>query len=118
MTRPYPDGLLRKFKLHDWWMTEFTQAERDYIEEVFNPLGFGRGTLTQGHVTYTSQKAHHLLRAVAGWFRKTEQDADIARRIMLKHDQIKPGRKKPQSPENPTGAGRHDDIEALAPPTK
>lgn len=100
MTRPYPDGLLRKLNLQDWWMSEFTEAERAYIEDVFRPLGFGQCTLTQGHVTYTSEKPHHLLRSLAGWFRKTEQDADIARRIMLKHEQVKPGRRKPQN--NPT----------------
>lgn len=75
------NGLIAYFHLEDWWLTEFTDAERQHIEATFKPLGLGSGTLTQGEIYKTSQTAHDLLRSLAGWFRKTEQDGVIAAKI-------------------------------------
>lgn len=90
--RPYPDGTIRYFNLQDWWMTEFNEADRAYIESVFTPLGFGAGTLTQGHIHSTTDEAHYMLKALAGWFYKTDYDLALAKRILAKYDDVLKGK--------------------------
>jgi hypothetical protein len=88
--RPYPDGTIRYFNLQNWWMSEFSESERAYIESVFKPLG-GINSLTDGHIHSTTDEAHYMLRALAGWFYKTDADIEIANRILAKHDEILKG---------------------------
>jgi len=84
------NGLIGYYNLEDWWLTAFTDAERQHIEATFNPLGFGAGTLTQGDIYKTSQTAHRMLRSLAGWFRNTDQDAIIAAKIRSKAAEFEP----------------------------
>lgn len=34
-------GEIGYFGLQDWWLSSFTQVERDHIEDVFHPMGSG-----------------------------------------------------------------------------
>lgn len=46
---PKVEGDLGYFKLGDWWLGEFTQAERDSIDTCYQPFGDMREPrLTQG----------------------------------------------------------------------
>lgn len=78
---PRINGLIGYFHLEDWWLSAFTQAERQHIKATFQPRGSGSSTLTQGKIDMTSQTADQLLYSLAGWFRKIEQDAVIATKI-------------------------------------
>lgn len=79
------EGEIGYCNLQDWWLTTFTQEERNHIEDVFNPLGGNSKTkpLTQGKISSSSQKAADLLHALAGWFNKPD-DRYIAKKIIQK----------------------------------
>lgn len=82
-------GEIGYFKLQDWWLSAFTQEERDHIEEVFHPIGADPSSkpLTQGDLSYTSQTAAGLLQALAGWF-NNPRDREIAKKIITKADEL------------------------------
>lgn len=88
-------GYIRLFGLVDWWMSEFTEAEREHIESKFQPMGHERGSrpLTQGYIRPISEWSSILrphapsaigtLSGLAGWF-KDPDDAYLALRILEK----------------------------------
>jgi tetratricopeptide (TPR) repeat protein len=84
-------GEIRYFKLQDWWLSAFTQEERDHIEAVFQPLGSDPNSkpLTQGDISWTSQTAAGLLHALAGWF-NNPRDREIAKKIIQKANELAP----------------------------
>lgn len=84
-------GEIGYFKLQDWWLTAFSQEERDHIEDVFHPLGADPNSkpLTQGDISYTSETAAGLLHALAGWF-NNPRDREIAKKIIDKADELAP----------------------------
>ena len=89
-------GWIGHFNLSEWWFSAFTDAERDYIENVYAPIGGSssgglsqeKGTLTNGKFLGTSQTVSGFLSSLSTWFRKTEQDRDIARRILAKSVEV------------------------------
>lgn len=76
-------GSIGYFGLEDWWLTTFTDNERQYIQTVFQPLGSSGESLTTDTISYTSETVVGLLSALAGWFRKPD-DRTIAHRILDK----------------------------------
>lgn len=89
--KPIVEGQLGYFGLGDWWLSTFTEKERNYIERVYKPLTVGRGAnsrpLTQGEILGASGTAVGLLSGLAGWFRKPA-DLSIAMRILKKADEL------------------------------
>ncbi len=86
--QPEVEGYIGHFGLADWWLSEFTDAERDYIEAKYAPLGDDRPRLlTQGQVGSTSQTAAGLLSGLATWFGSPE-DRHIARRLLEKAESL------------------------------
>jgi hypothetical protein len=83
------EGEIGYFGLTDWWLSEFTDAERERIETKFRPLGTedGERPLTQGKVTYTSQTAAGLLQGLATWF-EGQADRHIAIRLLKKAEEL------------------------------
>lgn len=82
------EGYIGYFGLGDWWLSEFTDAERDYIEEKYQPLGDNRPRpLTEGRVVETSQTAGGLLSGLASWF-GSPKDRHIARRLLEKAETL------------------------------
>ena len=83
------EGLLGYYGLGDWWLTTFSQAERDVIEARYQPMGERPGSrpLTQGRIGSVSMPASQFLATLAGWFRKVD-DASIAQRIRTKIDEL------------------------------
>ncbi len=77
---PKIEGEIGYFKLADWWLTAFTEKERQHIESVFHPI-------TKGTITATTQTAAQLLWTLAMWFEKP-QDRSIARRILEKAEEL------------------------------
>lgn len=78
-------GEIGYFKLQDWWITTFSEAERKHIEEVFQPLGLNsqEKPLTEGDISYSSGTASGLLNALAGWFNRPNE-RHIAIRLINK----------------------------------
>jgi hypothetical protein len=85
-----PDGLIGALGLGDWWLDDFTTAEREMIEERFKPLGFGNSRpLTQGNFRGTKQSPASLLQELSGWFIKPDPlERRIARRIASKAEEL------------------------------
>lgn len=82
--KPKIKGELGYFGLGEWWLAAFSKEERDYIEDVYHPLGGQKGSLTQGDITFMSISVATLFSGLSTWFRKTPKDREIARRLLAK----------------------------------
>lgn len=82
--KPQIKGQIGYFDSADWWLSAFTEQERTWIESVYKPLGGEPASLTQSEITYTTASVSMFLSSLSTWFRKTEKDRDIARRILEK----------------------------------
>lgn len=71
-------GLIHHFGLEDWWLKEFTDAERLRLIETYGER------LTKGNVTATSQTIEGFLKALASFWKPTPQDIVLAERILEK----------------------------------
>jgi tetratricopeptide (TPR) repeat protein len=83
------EGQLGYFNLADWWLSAFSLEEREYIEQVFQPLESQPDSrpLTQGKISYSSGTAVQLLSSLAGWFKKPK-DNHIAQKILHKAEEL------------------------------
>jgi hypothetical protein len=79
-------GLISFYGLTDWWLTEFTEEERQYICNRYHDDALTRGKITS-NLPVTS-----FLNGLYSWFR-SKQDLHIARRIFDKMDEL--GREHP-----------------------
>lgn len=82
--KPKIEGEIGYFGLAEWWLSTFTDQERAYIEKDNDPLAGEEGSLTRGKITFMSQTAGMFLSGLSSWFKKTEQDRSIAKRILIK----------------------------------
>lgn len=80
-------GLIGYFGLESWWLSEFTEDERQHIATTFQPLGSSGDSLTSGNISHSSQTAVALLRNLAGWFSK-EKDRPIAHKLLEKAEEL------------------------------
>jgi tetratricopeptide (TPR) repeat protein len=80
-------GDIGYFGLSEWWLSEFSEEERNYIVKTFQPLGSIRDSLVKGTIAYTSGTVIGLLSSLAGWFNKKE-DRTIAYRIIKKAEEL------------------------------
>jgi hypothetical protein len=85
--KPKVDGYIAYFGLTDWWLSTFTESERNHIEDVYRPLGSDDRPLTSGEVDWTSQKGPSLLSGLANWFKEPE-DWSITCRFLDKADEL------------------------------
>jgi len=76
-------GLIACFGLEDWWLNEFTDVERQRIEECY-----GKDSLTQGDIYATSQTAHGLIKAMASFWKPTPEDELLVLRLMAKANEM------------------------------
>ena len=111
------DGKIGYHEFTDWWLSTFTEAEREYINNCYQPMNAPAHSLTQG--TQVKREGETIdtgmfLNGLATWFR-SKFDVSIFRRIHEKIDEL--GRTHPLF-----GAGyvqgRHyvtfvDDVENL-----
>ncbi len=80
-------GSIGYFDLEGWWISAFSDEERQYIQKKFQPLGSLGDSLTSGEISYTSQTAVGLLWALAGWF-SMEEERPIAYKILEKAEEL------------------------------
>jgi tetratricopeptide (TPR) repeat protein len=82
------EGIIGFYGLSDWWFTEFTEAERRYIERKYSPMGTGDNAkpLTHGKILESTGRASQLLWGLATWFKKPT-DFRIAERILKKAEE-------------------------------
>lgn len=76
-------GDIKYFHLNDWWMTAFTDQERNYVVERYNPMGSSERSLIEGEITFSSATPGMFLVGLATWFQLPE-DRSIAKRILEK----------------------------------
>lgn len=79
-------GMIAYFGLEDWWLSAFTDAERQRIETCY-----GTG-LTQGKVSSTSQTAPGQLRAMASFWKPTPEDAVLASHLRAAANELETGK--------------------------
>lgn len=81
-------GDIGHFELVEWWISEFSEAEREYIESVYKPMGCGFSRpLTETDMTRSSGTSVAFLTTLSGWFYK-KQDRSIPYRILLKAENL------------------------------
>lgn len=80
-------GLIRYYGLVDWWLSEFNEKERAYIDNKFTPMNKPPHILTKGNFTGSSNDGASFLNSLATWFRH-KSDANILRRIEAKIDDL------------------------------
>jgi len=89
------DGKIGYHELTDWWLSTFTVAEREYIDNCYQPVNAPTHTLTQGMQVKTEGETIDtgmFLNGLATWFR-SKSDVSIFRRIHEKIDEL--GRTQP-----------------------
>jgi tetratricopeptide (TPR) repeat protein len=84
-------GEIGYYGLQDWWLSAFTEEERNHIEDVFHPLGSNQNDkpLTEGDISYSSGTSAGLLHSLAGWF-NSPRDREIAKKIIEKANELAP----------------------------
>ncbi len=80
-----PKGMIAYFQLEDWWNEEFSDEERQLIEEVYQPMG--GSSLTSGDIRSTSISSIAFLHTLAGWFQKSEHRY-IAQKCLKKAESL------------------------------
>jgi len=91
------EGKIQYYGLVDWWFSVFTENEREYIDDRFQPMNQPSHSLTRR--TYKKMEgevidAASFLNSLATWFRN-KRDASIRKRIQKKIDEL--GEEKPIS---------------------
>lgn len=82
-----PGGSLKYYGLWDWWISTFSEKEREIITSTFQPLGAAENPLTEGEASYSSRSAVSLLSSLARWF-KNEDQRTLAYKILEKADEL------------------------------
>lgn len=72
-------GLISCYGLTEWWFTVFSEQERAYMNERFNPTGMPANSLTEGSFGI-DHPIDLFLNGLATWFR-SQEDLSIADRI-------------------------------------
>jgi len=85
-------GYIAYYGLQDWWFSEFSEEEREYMTKRYMSHGGETRVLTTGSIGFTNQIATSFLNALANWFR-SPSDKSIFRRVHNKIDVL--GRTQP-----------------------
>ena len=83
------EGKIAYFGLVDWWLNTYSETEREYINNRFQPMNQRAHTLTQGRYLKIGETfdAATFLNGLATWFR-SKSDASILKRIHDKIDEL------------------------------
>ena len=94
-SQPVVNGEIGYWGLSDWWLSEFTDDERSYIDRSFSSFGSSgdglgeiRGRLTTGEITFSTEKSP--LSVLGGMVTPGNSDIDysIAERCYRKAEEI------------------------------
>jgi len=80
-------GAIGYYELTEWWLSNFSDSERDYIVKTVSPMGSSGESLIIGKIDYISQSTSRFLFDLAGWFKK-EADRTIAFRFLEKAEEL------------------------------
>lgn len=83
MKKTKVEGLIAYYELQEWWFSTFSESERDYIDNRYEPMGLSPHCLTRGEGFLTSQEITTFLSTLASWFRNSKDDS-INKRIRQK----------------------------------
>lgn len=75
-------GMIGYFDLCDWWLSDFSKSERDYIIKISNSE-----YLINGNISYTSQTSVDFLSGLASYF-NNKNDIAIAYKILKKAESM------------------------------
>lgn len=78
---PEAGGKIGYYQLTPWWLGSLSVRERGRITEKF-------GDVTSERITHTTRSAAGWLTDVAGWLVGTQEDRLIARKLLLKAEQL------------------------------
>ncbi len=79
-------GYIAFFTLEDWWRRTFTEDERRYIIDTYQPLGAEKHSLINTRLTATTDTVFPFLSNLASWFDKPA-DRTIAKKIIYKAEE-------------------------------
>jgi len=77
------NGMIRYFNLQDWWLSEFNDAERQRLIETYGDR------LIKGNVSASSQTMEGFLKALASFWKPSDEDKYISKKIIDKSNKIK-----------------------------
>ena len=80
-------GEIGYFGLEEWWLSVFSDDERRYISQRYQPLGSSGDTLTSANISYTSQTVVGFLQNLASWF-SGKNDRPIGYKILAKVEEL------------------------------
>ena len=75
------------YGFEDWWLSEFTDSERQHIQRKFEPPGSVGDSPTEGEITYTDITPLCFLRDLAGCFAK-DNDRHLGYKILKKAEDL------------------------------
>lgn len=82
---PTDRGSLGYYDLLDWWDIDFTNSEKLYILEKYNPMGGGE--ITKGTIIGSSATVVNFLTGLQSWF-TTLADEAISEKILKKAESL------------------------------
>lgn len=80
-------GMIGYFGLSEWWLSEFSEKERDIIIKTFQPLGSSGSSLISGDILGTNETIIGFISVLVGWFKKKE-DRTIAYKFLKKAEEM------------------------------
>jgi len=80
-------GYIEYHGLTEWWLSSFSEDERDHIVKTFKPMGSSGEVLIRGNFDFINQSPSRLLFDLAGWF-KTKENRTIAFRLIGKAEEL------------------------------
>ena len=83
---PSEKGYMGYYSLLDWWENDFTQTEREYVLEKYNPMG-GVSGLDSGTMIGSTASALNFLTGLQSWF-TTLKDEVISEKILKKAESL------------------------------
>jgi hypothetical protein len=76
-------GKIAAYGIQDWWFSTFSEKEREYIDNRYQPMGLPLHSLTQGNFGEQQHPAPEFLNELNSWFRSTNNES-ISDRIHKK----------------------------------
>ncbi|RKX17102.1 MAG: hypothetical protein DRP35_11520 [Candidatus Zixiibacteriota bacterium] len=80
-------GEIAYYNLEDWWIGDFTDAERKYILKQYQPMGLSDNDIISGQILESSASVVQFLSGLASWFNKDE-DRYLAKLICQKAESL------------------------------
>lgn len=86
-SKPIIKGLIGYHRLCEWWLSEFSNEEKNHIVITYTPMGSGESILLRDNIDWSSSPVVHFLHNLAGWF-NNKRDRYLAIRILEKAEEL------------------------------